>query len=582
MSDMEWDISPMVGRVSSSEVKKKLDALVVKLEKHCAETGDTCASMDAASLVKALQKLEALSVEFRDVSAYCSLRYNANTTDAEATQLNSWANVAESKVEAASTVMEIRLGNMLLDDSAFLQSPVTKVYHHFLEGLKDEAPYKLSEAEETLVSAKDVNGTTALMQLQESWVSEKTFDIEVKGVKKTLPISEVSSLRVSPLRETREMASRILYKSYADDRTLHATALNAICADHVMMTKRRGMPSTMTESLLDHDVDESTIQALLSAIVKTASTYQEFLKLKAKYMGCKKLLGYDIIAPWVTEISWSLEWPQARAMVIDSFSSFDKEMGAVVSDTFTGHRIDAVNRVGKTSGAFCAEWLGQKKSFVFMSYSKTMDDLYTLAHECGHAAQGHLDYKVNTPLNYCSSMCMAETGSIFGELLLTDKLLSKSNSDAQRFETLSHVLDGYFYTVYYVGMRALYEQELYKAIQDDKLLDAGLATDLWVSSKKAIFGNVVDWTEYMEYEWARIPHFFMAGYRFYNYPYSFAQMLVYAVYEAYRKGEPDFNERFKRLLSRGSTMNARDQIAEFGFDITDPGFWELGEFKKLI
>jgi oligoendopeptidase F len=251
-------------------------------------------------------------------------------------------------------------------------------------------------------------------------------------------------------------------------------------------------------------------------------------------------------------------------------------MGNTVKGVFEDQRIDSENRVGKANTAFCAGWPSAKKCFVFINFSKTLNDIYTLAHENGHAAQGSLVFNNQTPLNYSQSMCMAETGSIFGELLLTEKIMNMADTDTERFEILSHVLNGFMYTVYYVGVRAFFEKAVYEQIEQGNTIDGDLACELWNKAKDRIFGDAVDWTEYMEYEWARIPHHFFANYRFYNYPYSFAQMLVFAVYADYQKGASDFNSRFKQILAAGGSKSPREQIANFGHDLTDPTFWDLG------
>ena len=167
-------------------------------------------------------------------------------------------------------------------------------------------------------------------------------------------------------------------------------------------------------------------------------------------------------------------------------------------------------------------------------------------------------------------------GSIFGELLLTDKILAMSESKEQKIEILTHVLSSYTYVVYYVGLRALFEKSVYAAIDEGKLIDAETACNLWNAAKKRIFADSVDWNDYMEFEWARIPHHFMANFRFYNYSYSFAQMLVFALYEVYKEEGDAFKSRFRDLLGRGSTKSVRDNLLDFGFDINDTAFWELG------
>ncbi|MDF1539693.1 MAG: hypothetical protein P1Q69_12405, partial [Candidatus Thorarchaeota archaeon] len=330
-SDQEWDVSQMVHGVSAPEVKKKLDNLVEKAERLYTDAGDQLLSMSTSELADFLKATENLLLEMRDSFTYCVLRHSANTQDKEAAQLNSWRQDADSKISAIRAVIDVKLGNYLLDNPEILESEDLKNYRHYLERFANHAPYMLSVEEEKIIIAKDVNGISTLDQLQEVWVSAKSFEVEIDGKVGSVSLPRLSSMRMNPDRNVREMASKTLYKSYADDHILHDTALNGICRDHVSTTKIRGMPSTMTKSLLDQDMDEEVVEALLSAIEGTANTYQDFLKLKAKYMGTgTKLLGHDVIAPWVTEPIWSFEWSEAREITIDSFMSFDADMGTNV------------------------------------------------------------------------------------------------------------------------------------------------------------------------------------------------------------------------------------------------------------
>ena len=576
VEERSWNVDQIVAGATAKEVKHSLDELADDMEKIVNEFTSQRESLEADGLLEILEKVEEILVRQRDVRTYCSISYMADTTDKKAADLNNYAQISGSKIDAADTVFEIRLGELLLEKSSLLKDENLKNYWHYLEKVKAYAPYRLSESEERMIRSKDVNGVQTLQELQQAWVSSKTFTVEIGGEKKTLTLPQLSSLRMDANREIRAMASKTLYKSYADDKILHGFALRGISADHVEMAKKRGMPSTMTQSLLDQDISRETVDALLTAIESTAGRFQDFLKLKAKTMDQKKLLGYDVIAPWVREPTWNFDWPEARNLVIDAFSSFDTGMGNTVKSVFKDQRIDSDNRLGKANTAFCAGWPSAKKCFVFINFSKTLNDIYTLAHENGHAAQGSLIFNNQTPINYSQSMCLAETGSIFGELLLTEKILNTADSGAERFEILSHVLNGFMYTVYYVGVRAFFEKSVYDQIEQGNTIDSDLACELWNKAKDRIFGDAVDWTEFMEYEWARIPHHFFANYRFYNYPYSFAQMLVFAVYADYQKGSSDFNSRFKRLLAAGGSKSPREQIADFGYDLTDSSFWELG------
>jgi oligoendopeptidase F len=588
---MSWDLSPLVNGVSAEEVKKIFDDLVIEADKFAGKYFDKIPTMTAADIKQLLTEYEVHLEKFWDTANYGRLRYRADSTDKEAAQLNGWTEQYGSKIEQLHSPLALKLGQLVMGKPELIDDETLASYRHYLERLRNEAPYRLSETEERLIIQKDLHGIRLMSQTRSAWVSEKLFEVEVDGEKKTMPFPQLDALRVSPDREVRRMATREIYKSLADDKLLHGNSLRSICADHVDMTKLRGYPSPMTKALLDQDVDEKTVSSLLTTIENTSDRFREFIELKAKFMGLTKLEGYDIVAPFTTDPIWKFNWNEARKMIVDSFSGFDPNIGEVVDKMFANRRIDAANRPGKAYGAFCSPHNSAKSSFVFMSYNENMVDLYILAHELGHAVQGHLTRHKQNLLNYRTSSCLAEMGSIFGELLLTDRILSMSESKEQKIEILSHILSDYFYVVYYVGLRALFETSLYDTILEGKHLDADTACELWNGAKKRIFGDSVAWSEYMEMEWARFGHTFIPNYRYYNFSYSFAQLLVFALYELYLQEGEGFVKRFKNLLSAGNTKSVREHLADFGFDITDPSFWELGakqasrfleEFKKLI
>ncbi len=577
-SDMTWDIASIVSGASIEEVRSALQEAVDATEALAKKHFGNVDSMNPKEILVLMKEYEALFVRLMDLSLYCRLSFDANSTDKTAGQLRQWGDQARAKFDEIIVPMRLVLGKRVHENRSIVEDPALSDYRHYLEKWAAWAPYNLSEEEERLVKAKDLNGIALVSQLRSAWISEKTFDVEILGDRKTLPYSSFSALRMNPNREVRRMASSTLYRSLRDDRLLHAYALRSICADHLEMSRRRKMPSPMTQSFLDQDVNMETIESLLTAIENTTDHYHEFLRLKAKIMGLDKLAGYDVIAPITEETSWTFDWLQAKETVIDSFKSFDNEIGAVVEDMFHGRRIDAANRKGKRDGAFCAPWYEKRKSFVHTTYNETLVDLSTLAHELGHGVQNHFAFRDQTSLSRSPGSCLAEMGSIFGELLLVERILTMSESKEQKIEILGEILSRYFYVVYYVSMRALFENSVYEAIEDGKLIDADTACQLWEDARHRIFGDSVDWdeAEYMEYEWARIPHFYKANFRFYNYSYSFAQMLVFALYEAYKEGGDDFTERFKKLLGMGGSMSPHDQLLEFGYNIADPRFWELG------
>ncbi|NHI82843.1 MAG: hypothetical protein EAX81_00880 [Candidatus Thorarchaeota archaeon] len=580
MSDnnMSWDLSQIVNGASPDEVHDMLQETIEEAESFSRKYMDEIESMNPHALKMFIDEYEQLYARFMDLNLYCRLSFSANSQDRISIQLRQWGEEARRKFEQIEKPLYIRLGKVAHESPDLLENAALARHRHWLEKLAAWLPYRLSDDEERIIVSKDLYGIFLFEELRQTWVSRKKYEVEIDGEKKILPYSSLSALRSNPNRNIRKMASAMEYKSLHDDGLLHAYALRSICADHFSMTKRRGMPSSMTQSLLDQDVDEKTIESLLSAIKNTAGKYREFLRLKGRVLGLEKLAGFDVIAPMTVKSDWSLEWPMAKKMVIDAYSSFDEEMGTIVKNMFDGKRVDAASRVGKRSGAFCTYWFHAKTSFIQTTYDNSLSDIFTLTHENGHAVQGHYALHAQSVLSRSPGHCMAEMGSVFGELLLSERLLSLAESREQKIETLGELLTRFFYIVYYVGVRAFFEKKVYEAIEAGKVIDADAACILWSEARREIFGETVDWAEadYIDYEWARIPHFYKPNFRFYNYSYCFAQMLVFALYETYKQEGSTFVERFKKLLSKGGSQSPHDQLLEFGYDISDPAFWELG------
>jgi oligoendopeptidase F len=213
-----------------------------------------------------------------------------------------------------------------------------------------------------------------------------------------------------------------------------------------------------------------------------------------------------------------------------------------------------------------------------------MMDVYAQAHELGHAIHDYLLSRAQRPTNCEVSSCVAETGSIFGELLLTERLLQKAKTKEEKQAILSVVLDEFGNAAFLVSARVFLEQALYDNLKQGQLLDGEAIGKLWVTSRNAICGDAVDWLDILKWGWATTPHYYMANYRFYNYPYVYAQLFVYALYRLYKEHGNEFIPKLKALLAAGSSKSPRDLATELGFDITSEEFWQKGmkQYEEFI
>jgi oligoendopeptidase F len=301
-------------------------------------------------------------------------------------------------------------------------------------------------------------------------------------------------------------------------------------------------------------------------------------------MGVAKLANYDLVAPLPQVPKKEYTWKEARKEVVDAYRGFDKQLGGWVDEMFEKRRIDGEVRKGKRSGAFCSSWLAGKSAYILQSFNEKMGDVYTQVHELGHAVHAYLGSRAQKPSNYEVGSCIAECGSIFGELLLTERLLSKAETAEEKQAILANVLDQFGMAAFQVSARVFFEQGLYDAIEKGVFLDGDTVSETWTTARDKIYGDTVDWLDVMKWEWTMKPHYYIANYRFYNYPYVFAQLFVFALYKLYQEQGAAFVPKLKNLLAAGSSKSPRDLGAELGFDITTEVFWEKGmkQAKEFI
>ena len=541
-------------------------------------------SLDAKDLLELLEMKDAYTIKFEGVIMYCRLMYSADSTDDVAKQLNDATRKAYMKVGQALAFIDIELGKVLAENPSLITDPALAEYKHYLERIVRRVPHMLSETEERLVIMKDKNGINAWGMLQSDWLSTRTFDIEIEGETKTLPYGKIIGLYQSPNRDLRKRSNQTVYENLGKDEIVWSSAIRAVCEDHLRMCELRKYPTPMTQSLIANDVDQQTIDSLMKTIENRVGLYQRYLGLKAKLMGLDKLANYDMVAPLPNAPDMDYDWKEARKEVVSAYIGFDEEIGGWVDEMFERRHIDGEIRKGKSSGAFCASWLAGKSAYILQSFNQRVGDVYTQAHELGHAIHAYLGSRAQKPSNYEIGSCIAETGSIFGELLLTERLLSKAKTKEEKQAILANILDEFGMAAFQVSARVFFEQSMYAAIKRGKFLDGETVAKLWVAARDKIYGDSVNWLDVMKWEWTMKLHYYIANYRFYNYPYVFAQLFVFALYQLYKEQGESFIPKLKRLLAAGSSKSPRELGAELGFDITDETFWEKGmkQAEKFI
>jgi oligoendopeptidase F len=574
--EMIWDLSQLVGNTDSASIKKKLEEAVAEAEKVRNDYHGKIGVLDAKAVSELLESKDALTLKNEGAVKYCFLMYAANSTDETAKQLNNAARRAMMQVGQKLAFVDIELGKLVAAKPGMVKDSKLTEYRHYLERLLRRVPHMLSETEEQLVIVKDKNGINAWETLQSDWLSTRMFQIEVKGEKKTLPYGQMVGFYQNPDRDLRKRAYQTVYETVGKDEIVWASAIRSVCEDHTQMCELRKWQTPMTQSLIDNDVDEQAITSLMKTIEKSAKLYQKYLQLKAKLMNLSKLANYDLMAPLPKTPETTYAWADSRKEVTEAYAEFDQQIGDWISEMYQKRHLDGEVRKGKTAGAFCASWLAGKSAYILQSFNGRMMDMYTQAHELGHAIHAYLASRAQKPSNCEVGSCAAETGSIFGELLLTEQLLKKAKSKEEKQAILAIVLDEFGMAAFQVSARVFFEQALYDSTKAGKFLDGETVAKLWVEARGKIYGDSVEWLEAMQWHWTTTPHYYMSNYRFYNYPYAYAQLFVYALYRLYKEQGRSFVPKLKALLAAGSSKSPRELATELGFDVTTEAFWQKG------
>ncbi len=585
-----WDLTELFSSADDTRINQTIKQSIKLANEFESNYRGKIIGLSAEGLLECLQNIEAFEAKLSDVTLYSNLAFSADMTNSQTQALHDKVEKLNANISKQLAFYSLELGKLIKSKPKLIQNPVLKNYRHMLKRVKLRVEHQLSEVEEQLIIEKDQFGVNAWEELQSKWLNTRMFEVTVLGQKKMLTYGEANGLLPHPDRATRESANRAIYGALGKDGEIFSAALRNICNDWVTVSKRRKYVSPMASSLISNDTQQNIIDNLLNTIEKS-STYQRYLKLKAQLMKLPRLGNHDIVAPLPEAPEKKYTLKQARDLIIQAYSRFSPDYSAAVKEMFDKRHIDAEPRFGKRNGAFCASYYNGKSAYILQSFNGTLSDVFTLAHELGHATHDWYMSRHQTVINTNVPSIVAETASIFGELLLTDHMLQEIESEKERKALLCLVLDEAGMTTFQVTARVWFEQALYESIEKGEFLDYQKICRHWVNARNKIFGDAVEWLPEMQAEWTMKPHYFMANYRFYNYPYVYAQMFVYSLYQRYLQEGKAFAPKLIELLSAGSSKSSIELGESIGLDVTKMDFWKdgmqvferfVGDLEKII
>jgi len=580
MSEKEiaWDLTEIFAGHDDPKISETMDRLSKEADQFIKEYKGKINSntFNSQKLLELFEKQEKFQADLHDIELFSNRLYSGNMTIPTSEALKNRVEDFKTKTSKDLAFLELEVAKYVNDNEDIINDQILSNYKHKLEKIKRNYPHYLSEVEEQLILEKDQYGVRAWSNLQSKWLNTRKILVNVEGEEKKLSYGEANALLTHPDRDTRFSANKAIYGLLGKEEYVFSSALRSICGDWVNNSKRRSYNSPMHDSLLVNDTTQEIIDNLMKTIEEGVGVYQRYLNLKAKILKLSKLNCADVRAPLTIAPHKNYSWEQAKNLAIQTYKTFNSEFGEIVNEMFNKHHIDASPRKGKRNGANCASWYNGKSAFILLTYTGELNEIFTLIHELGHAIHDYLAIEKQTYFNIHPGYTVAEIASTFGELLVTDLLLKVSDSKEEKMTILAHVLDDAGQAAFQVSARVWFEQDLYKAIENGENLDGKTISKYWCAGRDKIYGDSVGWFEEMDWEWTMKPHYFIPNFRFYNYPYVYAQLFVYALYQTFKTEGKEFIPKFKKILEAGGSLSPVDLGNIVGLDITKPDFWKLG------
>ena len=567
----EWDLSDLY----ASEDAAELQADLTWLKQSCIDFSNDyegkLAQLNADEMLKAVERYEAIDIIAGRIMSFAGLRYYQLTSDPERAKFMS--DMQDKLTEHTTKLVFYGLEFNRLEEEALskllAQNAALARYKPVFDRMRAMKPYQLSDEMERFLHDQSVVGAAAWNRLFDETVASLVFTIDGED----LPLEAAANKLSEQDRDTREAAAREIARVLRENTSLFARVHNTLAKEKEIEDRWRKMPTPQTGRHLSNHVEAEVVEALRNAVVAAyPKLSHRYYALKAKWLGLETMQIWDRNAPLPIEDDKLVDWTAAQEMVLSAYAEFSPEMAEIAKPFFTKGWIDAAVKPGKAPGAFAHPTVTTVHPYVMLNYLGKPDDVMTLAHELGHgvhqvlaAQQGEL--LSSTPLT------LAETASVFGEMLTFRKLLAAAKTPQERKVLLAGKVESMINTV--VRQIAFYDFEckLHAARAEGELTPDQINA-IWMSVQGESLGPVFEFMDGYETFWSYIPHFVHSP--FYVYAYAFGDGLVNALYAVYEEGDTEFQAKYFDMLRAGGSKHHTELLAPFGLDASDPKFWDKG------
>jgi oligoendopeptidase F len=569
-ADVAWDIDTILpDGLSPEELFDRADELADELTSLRGSVGE----LDAGDLADAMHTMADLQDALSRAAHHAMLAFSTATDDPTRGAAMALAQERSTAIGTKLIFFDLEWAAAGDDHVAtVLADPRLDFCRHHLDNLRLSRPYLLSEAEETVLAEKSQTGFAAWTRLFDELTSAITLDLPDELGGSGVPLMQGLGMMQHPDRTVRQQLASAVTAGLEPGLRTRAYLFNTLLHDKSIDDRLRGYPSWISSRNLANEASDESVQALVDAVVDNYSIAQRWYTLKAQVLGVDKLADYDRMAS-VATADRDIGWSEGTRIVRDAYASFSPELADIVDRFIDESWIDAPMRPGKRGGAFAAGVSPSHHPYVLLNWTSKTRDVATLAHELGHGVHFYLAreqgiFHQQTPLT------LAETASVFGETVTSNRLLSMIDDPNERFALLASSLEDSIATVFRQVAMNRFEDAVHTARRTEGELSVERIGDLWAQTQQAMLGDSVEITDGYRTWWSYVPHFI--GSPGYVYAYAYGQLLALSVYARYRDEGDAFVPAYLDLLRAGGSDTPENLARIVDCDLADPDFWRNG------
>ncbi len=588
---IRWDLTPLYLATDDHALEEDLSLALREAEEFRASYHGriNLPELDPEIFVESLNRYESLQLKVLKPYLFAQLLFYGESNKPEHTALVAQVREAWQSVHELTLFFELEI--LTLDEkvySALVEHQLVAPYAHYLTTVRAHAPYTQSESVEQALKRKDLSGKDAFVQLFDELTAGFTYRYKFpeEEAERDATGEELLSLIYHSDRTVRETAFTTFLDKHEENALVLTSCFNNLLLDHGKEAELRNYPDLMTPTHLSSETAPEMVEQMLSVTEAHYPLAQEYFELKRTLLGLDKLKNTDLYAP-VTQEGKRYSFSESLDLVLSAFRGFSPEMSDVVERLVATGKVDVAPRPGKSGGAFCMGLYPGADPYVLLNFTGTLRDVSTLAHELGHAVHYVLSGEQNF-YHYHAPLPLAETASVFGEMLLTRALLDNEPDRQTRISLLCTKIEEIIATTFRQTVLTRFELAAHQK-RGQELLSSDDICELWLAENAKLLGANVEMIPSYRWGWSYISHFIHA--RFYCYSYVFGELLVLALYQKYRAEGSAFIPSYLTMLSAGGSVRPEDLVKPLGIDLADPEFWAQGyglvgelieELKELV